>query len=108
MLHLTLGGAALQRCGNCIVLSAALTAEVTLSARKLVFPQPLQPCRSASQRMRALGPDGQTSCPDSLERPPWWNPAPEGRTNLAQRFSAGKRGRNNSSPGGTTQPQLRA
>src|ERR1019366_10589542 len=37
-----------------------------------------------------------------------WNeaqesPAPEGRTSLAQRFSAGKSGRNQSSPGGTTQ-----
>jgi len=31
------------------------------------------------------------------------NPAPEGRTNLAQRFSAGKSGKNELSPGGTTQ-----
>src|SRR5258708_37722172 len=30
------------------------------------------------------------------------NPAPEGRTSLAQRFSAGKRGINDSSPRGTT------
>jgi hypothetical protein len=30
-------------------------------------------------------------------------PAPEGRPSLAQRFSAGKSGRNDSSPGGTTQ-----
>jgi hypothetical protein len=30
-------------------------------------------------------------------------PAPEGRTNLAQRFSAGKSRRNDSSPGGTTE-----
>src|SRR5208283_3635032 len=31
------------------------------------------------------------------------NTAPEGRTNLAQRFSAGKSGKNDLSPGGTTQ-----
>ena len=31
------------------------------------------------------------------------NPAPEGRTSLAQRFSAGKSGKNELSPGGTTQ-----
>src|SRR5713101_7062339 len=32
--------------------------------------------------------------------------APEGRTSLAQRFSAGKSGRKNSSPGGTAQFSL--
>ena len=31
------------------------------------------------------------------------NAAPEGRTNLAQRFSAGKSGKSDLSPGGTTQ-----
>src|ERR1039457_1575087 len=31
------------------------------------------------------------------------HPAPEGRTNLAQRFSAGTSGGNDSSPGGTTE-----
>jgi hypothetical protein len=31
------------------------------------------------------------------------NPAPEGRPRLAQRFSAGKARRRDSSPGGTTQ-----
>jgi hypothetical protein len=31
------------------------------------------------------------------------NAAPEGRTNLAQRLSAGKSGKNDLSPGGTTQ-----
>ena len=40
MLHLFLGGAALQRCGNCTVFSAALAAEVAHSALELVFPQP--------------------------------------------------------------------
>src|SRR6266496_2435895 len=35
---------------------------------------------------------------DPVERRPQ-NPAPEGRPNLAQRFSAGKSGKNNSSPG---------
>jgi hypothetical protein len=29
LVHFLLGGAALQRCGDCIVLSAALAAEVT-------------------------------------------------------------------------------
>jgi len=37
MLHLILGGAALQRCG-CFVLNSASAAEVTLSAQKLFFP----------------------------------------------------------------------
>jgi len=31
------------------------------------------------------------------------NPAPEGRPNLAQRFSAGNTGTHDSSPGGTTE-----
>jgi hypothetical protein len=47
LLVLLLGGAALQRCGNCIVLRAALAAEVTLSACEPVFPQPVQPCPNA-------------------------------------------------------------
>jgi hypothetical protein len=36
---LILGGAALQRCGNHIVLNPALAAEVALSARELPFLQ---------------------------------------------------------------------
>jgi hypothetical protein len=40
MLHLILGGAAVYRCGKYFVLSVALAAEVTLSAREMVFPQP--------------------------------------------------------------------
>jgi hypothetical protein len=44
ILRLILGGAALQRCGKCIVLSAALAAEVTLLAWESVFPQPVKPC----------------------------------------------------------------
>ena len=44
MLRLILGGAALQRCGNRTVLSAALAAAVTFSNRKLVLlPRPLKP-----------------------------------------------------------------
>jgi len=43
MLHLILGGAALQRCGKCIVLNPALAAEVKLSAREPVLSQPVQP-----------------------------------------------------------------
>jgi len=39
---LILGGAALQRCGNCFVLSPALAAEVALSGRERLFPQPLE------------------------------------------------------------------
>jgi mono/diheme cytochrome c family protein len=42
MLRLILGGAALQRCGNSTVLSAAFAAEVTFSNRKLVFSRPAQ------------------------------------------------------------------
>src|SRR5271157_602755 len=39
-LYLILGGAAPQRCDNCVVLNAALATEVTLSIRVRVFPQP--------------------------------------------------------------------
>src|SRR6266852_4418881 len=46
VLHLIWGGAALQRCGNCVVLNAASAAEVTLSARELILPQPLTPSPS--------------------------------------------------------------
>jgi hypothetical protein len=69
---LILGGAALQRCGNCFVLSPALAAEVTLSGRERLFPQPLQPCRPSQPKMRALAPEGvgglllETHCPLSL------------------------------------------
>src|SRR5436853_170076 len=35
------------------------------------------------------------------------NPAPEGRPNIAQRFSAGKTGNKRPSPGGTAVPQAR-
>src|ERR1019366_1132492 len=47
-----LGGAALQRCDNCIVLNAALTAEGAVLAQKRLFPQPVQACRKHS-RMNA-------------------------------------------------------
>jgi hypothetical protein len=36
-----LGGAALQRCDNCIVLNAALAAEGAALAQKRLFPQPV-------------------------------------------------------------------
>src|SRR5271157_542218 len=42
--HLILGGAALQRCGNCSVLNAASAAEVTVLAQERLLPQPLSPC----------------------------------------------------------------
>jgi hypothetical protein len=47
-----LGGAALQRCDNCIVLNAALAAEGAALAQKRLFPQPVQACRKHS-RMNA-------------------------------------------------------
>ncbi|MGB9205955.1 MAG: hypothetical protein WCB94_18510, partial [Terriglobales bacterium] len=42
MLDVTLGGAALQRCDNCIVLNAALAAEGAALAQKRLFPQPVK------------------------------------------------------------------
>jgi hypothetical protein len=41
VLHLILGGAAVHRCDNWIVLNAALAAEVKDLAREWLFPQPL-------------------------------------------------------------------
>jgi hypothetical protein len=41
---LFLGGAALQRCGKFIILSAALAAEVTAIAWERLFPQPAKAC----------------------------------------------------------------
>ena len=43
MLFLILGGAAVYRCDDCIVLSAASAAEVTTLARQRLFPQTLHP-----------------------------------------------------------------
>ena len=40
MLHVILGGAALQRCDSCIVFNAASAAEVTLLTRGRVFTKP--------------------------------------------------------------------
>jgi len=54
VLYVILGGATLQRCGNRNVLNPALAAEVTLSARELVFPQPVRPCRSEAINTWAL------------------------------------------------------
>jgi hypothetical protein len=42
MLLVTLGGAALQRCDNCIVLNAALAAEGAALAQKRLFPPPVK------------------------------------------------------------------
>jgi len=53
--RLILGGAALQRCGKCIVLNAALAAEGAPSARQLVFPQPVQLCRPEPLSEAGLG-----------------------------------------------------
>src|ERR1019366_1649456 len=41
-LHVILGGAALQRCDNCIVLNAALAAGGAALAQKRLFPQPVR------------------------------------------------------------------
>ena len=41
VLHLIFGGAAVYRCDICIVLNAALAAEVAVFARGRLFPQPL-------------------------------------------------------------------
>jgi hypothetical protein len=49
-LYLPLGGAAVYRCDNCIVLSEALAPEVAVLARKRLFPQRLQPCRSGPEK----------------------------------------------------------
>src|ERR1019366_8174250 len=51
---------------------------------------------------------GYRVCARTRFRTVWWNQtqenaAPEGRPSLAQRFSAGKSGSNDSSPGGTTE-----
>src|ERR1035437_1469071 len=76
---LILGGAALQRCDNWPVFNTGFSRRGKTAARKTLFPQP----------------------PRSYEAQP--NPAPEGRPNLAQRFSAGKSGKKDSSPGGTAE-----
>ncbi|MGA2966914.1 MAG: hypothetical protein ABSD64_11935, partial [Terriglobales bacterium] len=46
---LILGGAALQRCGKCMIMTAASAAEVTDIAPERLFPQPVQPCRNCSK-----------------------------------------------------------
>jgi hypothetical protein len=38
-LRLILGGAAVYRCGNCLVLNSALAAEGTALDQELLFPQ---------------------------------------------------------------------
>ena len=44
ILRAILGGAALQRCDNCIVLNAALAAEGAALAQKRLLPQPVTEC----------------------------------------------------------------
>ena len=53
-LPLLLGGAAVYRCGNRLVLNSALAAEGTALDQELLFPQPVQPCRQDPPKMRAL------------------------------------------------------
>src|ERR1019366_2044706 len=69
----------LQRCDNWPFFNTGFSRRGKTAARKTLFPQP----------------------PRSYEAQP--NPAPEGRPNLAQRFSAGKSGKKDSSPGGTAE-----
>jgi len=59
ILFLLLGGAAVYRCGNCLVLNSALAAEVTALDQELLFPQPVQRCRQDPPKMRALAPEGR-------------------------------------------------
>src|ERR1035437_7423995 len=56
----------------------------------------------------AFGWSSASVCVRTRFRTVWWNQAqenaaPEGRPSLAQRFSAGKSGKKDSSPGGTTE-----
>jgi len=51
-----LGGAAVHRCGNSIVLNSALAAEGVLFTPKRLFPQPVQQCHIAdADSMSPLG-----------------------------------------------------
>jgi hypothetical protein len=56
-LPLFLGGAAVYRCGNRLVLNSALAAEGTALDQELLFSQPVQPCRQDPPKMRALAPE---------------------------------------------------
>jgi hypothetical protein len=49
-----LGGAALQRCGKCIIMTAALAAEVMVLAPERLFPQPVQPLRDMPSELRGV------------------------------------------------------
>jgi hypothetical protein len=51
---LFLGGAAVHRCDNCIVLNAALAAEGAPSAREILFPQPAGSARRNTYMGRVL------------------------------------------------------
>src|ERR1039458_4224472 len=56
ILLLFLGGAALQRCGKCIVLNPALAAEGNALAHGRLFPQPVRGCGANSVSFEALQP----------------------------------------------------
>ncbi len=55
MLHLILGGAAVYRCDNCLVLNPALAAEVAILGRKRLFPQPAKLFSRAAQSLKKCG-----------------------------------------------------
>jgi hypothetical protein len=57
MLHLILGVAALQRCNNGLVFINGFSRCGPLQHGTRLFPQPLQPYRSAPAKMRALAPE---------------------------------------------------
>jgi hypothetical protein len=69
---LILGGAALQRCGDCIVLNAALAAEVTALAQKRLFPR-LRPffggAEAAQLTAKKIVPDSNLSLGRWLQFP---------------------------------------
>jgi transglutaminase-like putative cysteine protease len=120
--HLLFGGAALRRCDNPIVSSAASAAEDMLSARKRPCSQPLQSHRPLAKTWVALLTDlsatiSAVSARANEDASPTvpartrlgavrcnkipGNPAPEGWAMLAEQFGAVEDGSRASSPGGT-------
>jgi hypothetical protein len=67
-LPLLLGGAAVYRCGNCLVLNSALAAEGAALDQELLFPQVVQRCRKLFEISRGCGSgDLSRAHPVSLE-----------------------------------------
>jgi hypothetical protein len=55
-LRLILGGAAVYRCGNCIVLNAASAAEVTVLDGERLFAQPSSTVPSGASKYEGFSP----------------------------------------------------